>query len=978
MSMMPRVACALLFTTALSCPTLAYAQNDPSAVGTGTPPSGEAVGEPPAQEVSDQTTEQQTASEAAAQDEPPPVDVSVPGGGEEVVVRGRRRANVERTSTQVVNVLSTEQIARTGEGNIAGSLQRVTGLSVVGSGYVYVRGLGDRYSLALLNGSPLPSPEPLKRVVPLDIFPTGVIASSLVQKSYSVNYPGEFGGGVINLTTKAVPRESFLTIGAGISGDTITTGNLGYTYYGSDTDWTGFDDGTRDIPSGLASFFESRQRLPTFTPEQRQVIAGQIATGNNSLVQRNSDIPANWSVDVSAGTSFDVGFGTLGVIAAAGYKNRWLTRDAIQQTSLSADVSDLESDFRRVITENRMVVNGLVGLGLDFGPNQVRWTNLYIRDTLKQARLGIGNEGGNTQTDLLQQDTAWYERQLLNTQFVGEFRPADGLSVDLRAGYANSQREAPFELFYEYVRTNVETDPFGALFINRLNNGNGGDATVSFSDLNEDLYSAGADVTYRFVPGYSLTVGGAYSDQDRTSERRDFSFIAPSTLPTGVATLRPDALLSAGVIDFYDIDFVETNETAPKFDAGLKVWAAYGKFNAQFTDSLSLDAGVRYETAEQVVAAVPVFDDQTAGFASTTQDNSYWLPAATLTYQVTPEMQFRVSGSKTIARPQFRELIFQFYFDPESNRFYRGNPALIDSELYNAEARLEYYFGPEERVSVSGFYKKIDRPIESFVTPDLATSFANAPEAQLYGAEVEVSKYFNLDSLGGIFNSRRLVAIGNYTYTKSKLKVSPGDSTFVFGAAQVEDCGNAACASDYFRDGAPMTGQSDHLVNLQLGTEHRDRLSQQTFLLSYASKRVVSRGVTGTTPQPDVIENPGLRIDFVAREGFTIFDRELEMKFEARNLTGRGHVETQRSGDNKIDVNTYDVGRSFSLSAALKLAPRIARDLPAMAPLPEPLPPPPPPPATQTCADGSVILATETCAAPPPPPPPPPPAPERG
>src|SRR6185503_2278708 len=110
----------------------------------------------------------------------------------------------------------------------------VTGLSVVGNGFVYVRGLGDRYSLALLNGSPLPSPEPLRRVIPLDIFPTSVIASAVVQKSDSANYPGEFGGGVLNLTPPAVPRESFLDIGFGPRGATETTFQLGYSYYGSD------------------------------------------------------------------------------------------------------------------------------------------------------------------------------------------------------------------------------------------------------------------------------------------------------------------------------------------------------------------------------------------------------------------------------------------------------------------------------------------------------------------------------------------------------------------------------------------------------------------------------------------------------------------------------------------------------------------------------------------------------------------------
>ena len=150
------------------------------------------------------------AAEAAAPEEEE-VDVSIPGG-EEIVVRGYLDRNISKNAPQVVSVLSSADIERTGEGDIAGALARVTGLSVVGNGFVYVRGLGDRYSLALLNGSPLPSPEPLKRVVPLDLFPTSVIASSLVQKTYSANFPGEFGGGVINLTTKAIPREPFLTI----------------------------------------------------------------------------------------------------------------------------------------------------------------------------------------------------------------------------------------------------------------------------------------------------------------------------------------------------------------------------------------------------------------------------------------------------------------------------------------------------------------------------------------------------------------------------------------------------------------------------------------------------------------------------------------------------------------------------------------------------------------------------------------------
>ena len=156
---------------------------------------------------------------------------------------------------------------------------------MVGNGFVFVRGLGDRYSLALLNGSPLPSPEPLRRVVPLDIFPTSVIASSLVQKSYSVNYPGEFGGGVINLTTPTAPRDPFVEIEASVGGRHETTFQLGYTYYGSDIDWTGFDDGTRDFPPALAA---TRWRPGPSTRRarrERQDFAASLINAPTTLLQ---------------------------------------------------------------------------------------------------------------------------------------------------------------------------------------------------------------------------------------------------------------------------------------------------------------------------------------------------------------------------------------------------------------------------------------------------------------------------------------------------------------------------------------------------------------------------------------------------------------------------------------------------------------------------------------------------------------------
>jgi outer membrane receptor for ferrienterochelin and colicin len=396
-----------------------------------------------ANEAVEQSPESNTADTA---DQPAEEEVDVSIGGEEIVVRGYLDRNISKNAPQVVSVLSAADIERTGEGDIAGALSRVTGLSVVGGGFVYVRGLGDRYSLALLNGSPLPSPEPLKRVVPLDIFPTSVIASSLVQKTYSANFPGEFGGGVINLTTKAIPRETFLTISADASGNNETTNKLGYTYYGSSQDWSGFDNGNRNLQPALASYLASGNRISSGTVDTK-AIASQLVTGRNAVVQSDKNLPANGSGTITGGTNFEIGDdATMGVIFNAGYSNKWRTRDTTQQTASTLDLSQKELDFQKVITDNRIVVNGLVGFGIEAGEHKVRWTNLFIRDTLKQARIGVGTRQTTSPTaTLLQQDTAWYERQLVNTQLVGEFKLSADVNLSVRAGYANSKREAPDE-----------------------------------------------------------------------------------------------------------------------------------------------------------------------------------------------------------------------------------------------------------------------------------------------------------------------------------------------------------------------------------------------------------------------------------------------------------------------------------------------------------------------------------------------------
>ncbi|GGD65628.1 TonB-dependent receptor [Erythrobacter arachoides] len=886
------LAAMLLVSSALTVPGLALAQDS----GAGGPvPQTEA--------------EQEVAPDPQVEDP----DISIPGGA--IIVTGRVNRDPTRNSAQVLTVLSTEEIARTGEGDIAGALGRVTGLSVQGQGFVYVRGLGDRYSLALLNGLPLPSPEPLSRVVPLDIFPTNVVASSLVQKTYSANFPGEFGGGVIALTTRAVPDESFLTIGGGISGDTETTFQRGLAYYGSDLDWLGFDDGTRDAPPALQTYFDSGIRLSdipldpernfTEAPVTQLDIAQQLGDPNLVLMQLIGDVQPNWSASLSAGTAIDVGSdGELGVIFTGSISNKWRTRDIVSQ-SILADFS-LDSDFRDVVTDNRMLANAMLGIGLETGDHRFRFTNLFIRDTVKQASLSQGTDFQDGD-DIQQQRTGWFERQLIDSQLVAEMEFGD-LGVDLRGGYARTDREAPYEYTFTYVRDNSNAQ-FGNTFINVLDRQTG-DASVVFSDLTEELWAGGVDLSYPVVDTLVATVGYAYSDTERFSERREFLFNAPTSFPDGVGALRPDLLLGDAILDFYDIALIESTENDPAFEAGLEIHAGYGKLNWEPVTGIQIDAGVRYEDAVQTVNPAQLFATPGPSDAFTLLENSYWLPGATVTWEVTDALQVRAAASRTIARPQFRELIFQTYYDPETNRQFNGNPFLIDSELTNYELRAEYYFGGRDRASVAGFYKDIENPIEAFSSfSDNAqlTSFANAPSATLYGVEADLAYTYDLVNLGGFFQSKELALFANYTWTQSDISVQADDVTRLFPGGETP-------ATNLFIDGVPLTGQSDHLANLQVSLEDTEQLQQFTVLMTYASERVTSRGTAGL---PDIIEEPGFGLDLVFRQGFDLLGSEAELKVEARNVLGRRNEEYQTDGTRRVEVNTYDVGTTLGASLSL-------------------------------------------------------------
>ena len=848
-------------------------------------------------ETANETVEEPTVEEAPPE---PDADRTL----EAVVVRGEFIPEPQRTTSQVASFLSSDDLVRQGDSNAALALTRLSGLSVVDGKFAYVRGLGDRYSAATLNGSPLPSPEPLRRTVPLDLFPSSVLEGAAVQKTFSANMPAEFGGGLINLETVRRPRESFFTAKYGISGNDATTGKTGIFVRGSDTDWSGYDDGLRDVPGPLQALISSRTRLSDQTPAQIEAIGESLVNSPLSVIQ-NGELGPDQSGSIEGGLRTDLGEFDVGVTGVLSFDSGWTTKEAIRQ---QVDADTIGNDFTTFSTSLDTTLSGLGSVSIGRGDHDVQATLFYVHTTSNEAQINTGldfNAPGTGQ--VFDESTGFFERELTFFQLRSDHEFGD-LELKWRGATALSTRDAPYERSLRRI-----LDANGTPRYSVANN-----YGIRFSELEDTINSFGADAAYRLSIGGSreavLSAGFDTSATERTYDFLALRFVGGNALPDDVQIARPDFLFSPDNISpdrFILQEIITPNDS---YAAELDVAAFYAQADIDLLDYVKGTFGVRLEDADQSVRTFDRFGNPGAGDVNLS--NEYVLPAATITWNFADDLQLRAGYSQTIARPQFRELALSAFLDPETERVYRGNNGLVDSELENFDARLEYYMGRNQFVTVAGFYKDITNPIEevqystaSFV---FETTFINSPKAELYGVELEYRTKFEIPLPGEFFDAREWLFSTNYTYTSSEVQVSAGDLIFdpVLGASRDAEL--------FGLDGSVLQGTPENILNLQFGWE--SDLDQLTLLVGFVDDRVLQRGFgEGNLALPDVVEEPGTQVDLVYRRNFVIGGRDLEFGLSGRNLLDEQHVEYQESeGLGRTNFNTYDRGRSLSASISAK------------------------------------------------------------
>lgn len=844
---------------------------------------------------------------AFAQTQPAPADEAY--AEDEIVVLGRNIPTPMRETSEVATYLGAEDLARTGDSNAADALTRLTGLSVVSGRFVFVRGLGDRYSSALLNGSPLPSPEPLRRTVPLDLFPSNILEGATIQKTYSPNYPGEFGGGIIDLRTVSIPREAFFDIKIGGGVNTETTARRGFIYNGGDRDWLSYDDGLRDIPGPLAAAIAQNALISdvNFSTADLEEIGESFVNSPLTVIQQQNDVWADGETEISAGTSFDVGRFNIGLIGVGGYDSSWRTQHAQRGIgSTQGGVFTVGEDKESLTTAWDVTLNALASATIGWDESEVSLTGLYIHTSTKEAQQIMGydfNLPGGTPDEQVgyRESTGWYERELSMLQLAGEHRFGD-FGVDWRIAQAQSTRDAPYERSVNWL-----VDANGPFY------GRANDNSTRFSALTDDVFSGGFDLSYTLAISDSrdIVFSGGYdhSNTERSYDALTFVFGGGSGLPDDVARARVDYLFSPDNIDPARFEIFELTGPDDSYLGELTVNAGYMAADMEILPLLRAAVGVRYEQGDQSVVTFNRY-----GAASTPAaaplENEYWLPAATLTWNFAENLQFRFGYSQTIARPQFRELALSPYTDPDTDRNYRGNPYLIDTELTNYDARLEYYFGQNQYVAGSVFYKEIENPIEEVVTEpstfNFLVRFINAPRAIVQGAELEFRTTFDSPVAVPGFVSPTLFLAANYTYTQSEIEAGAGDTVInpLTGAP--------TSAAVFGIDGAAMQGTPENIFNLQFGVE--DDNSQLTLLVGWVDTRILQRGFGAGGGLPDIVEEPGVNVDLVFRHNFTLAGTNFTIGLSGRNLLDEEHREYQESNVGDLEVNTYDRGRSFSAS----------------------------------------------------------------
>jgi outer membrane receptor protein involved in Fe transport len=816
---------------------------------------------------------------------------------QEIVVEARAASNTEaailaqrKKADSVGDAVSAEQVRKSPDKDAAEVLRRVTGISVADGKYVYVRGLGERYSSTEVDGVRLVSPEQNKRIVPLDMLPASLLENVVIQKTYTADRPGEFGGGDVQVHTKDFPGQRTFQVSFTQEYDAGTSFENIRSYSGSNLDWIGNGAGDRGLPAEFLAIAGDKPVVP------RSLADPAIGFSTDTLAMLGNSFDNVWSptqekvglngnVFQTYGDEWTVLGKPLGFVQSLQYRRSRNSIDGEQQRFYTSEAETLYNyDVER--STQTVQIGGMAGFSYRLAPNHsVHLRGLYSRNSDDEVRFYQGFDE-NDLTFLRANRLLYTQRSIATGGLEGrhEFPSLLRSRFDWKANLSGATLKTPDrrETVYEY--TIVDYDENDQPVYNWALSGDTYSVSREFGDQKDNGF--GLDGKWA-VPlrlfgdrNGSATAGVSYQEKDRNSTYRRFEFLRP----TGVdETQEPESLFSdpRWTGNVLGARISERTRADDSYFGTQEQTAGFVSVDLPLTTKLRGVLGVRVEHGVQDVTSYDLFQPDSI----TTQanlDDVDWLPAVNLNYALTEKTNVRAAASRTLSRPDLRELAPALNLELIGGIRTAGNPDLIRARLDNYDLRVETFPALGEVFAAGVFYKQLHDPIERVITGGDAPILIpeNSESGRNYGLELEARS-----SLARISPSLRGFFLNtNLAWIDSEVKLRP--RTTVLGT-----------------EVHPLQGQPELLFNGGLGYTSAKGGWDASVLLSYTGKRLES---VGLAPRPDVYDDGTTTLDATVNARVT---RVVRMKVSAKNMFDTEYV--SRQGD--AIVSSYQPGRSFSV-----------------------------------------------------------------
>lgn len=686
--------------------------------------------------------------------------------------------------------VSADLIKKTADNNVAQVLKRVSGVTVENGKYVTVRGLGERYNNVQLNGSSLPSTEPNRRNFSFDIIPTALIDNVTIAKTFTPDMPGEFTGGLVEVNTLAVPEKRLIQLSVGTGINTNSTGKTfkstkrldGDYMFGNSRDWYG----TIYQPEVVNNMFKDGiMSYDQLTADQQKTLNAMNAKVPNYWGFRKFKGAPTQNYALTIGLPFDLGNNNkLGVIASATYRHEETTEDLQKAFYISNSDSLIQGNRYKFVTATGAVLN----VGWERPGHKVTWRNLFNnRFTHTNTERTVYNDDAINHYRLEQNSNPLINR-LWQTQLSGEHQLPLDMKLSWTGDYSKLKRLTPDDRFtYGEIMSDPHAD-YDSYLVNwmfpiytALNEG-----YQMYSKLEEEKKNIGANLEYPFIVegnqqklkvGYMGTFRSGNFSQDYLQTRVAFGGTdGRDPLPGSIGCELEDKYAS----DLYadgKLYLRSAGRLKNYYDGTLDIHAAYLMGEFTFWKKLHLTAGVRMEAGNmEVLSAYDDIESQKPIDTTLVAKKTDWLPAVTAVYNITDNLNFRAAYSKTLARPDFRELAVTQYYNVDDRIIVKNMGNIRQTYTDNVDVRFEWYPQAGEVISLSGFYKKFKDPVEliSLKNANDGSGYTmysfNLKSATALGLELNVRKSFGFLAPASFLND--LYFTGNATILKGNVDYS--------------------------------------------------------------------------------------------------------------------------------------------------------------------------------------------------------------